>query len=55
MPPPPLLEVDKKGETYFINKVLDLKIDRRMNNLLIEKKRYLIYKLKYYRFKEEPY
>ena len=53
--PPPLVEINKEGETYYINKVLDLKINKRMKDLIIGEKGYLIYKLKYQGFEEEPY
>ena len=29
---PPLIEINKEGEIYLIDKVLNLKIDRRINN-----------------------
>ena len=54
MPPPPPVEIDEEGETYYVDKVLDSKIDRRMNDPMTGERGCLMYKLKYRGFEEEP-
>ena len=44
-PPPAPIKVDEHGEKWGAEEVVDSKVDKRRNDLLINKKGYLIYRI----------